>query len=88
MRALVAFVKRGNPSTREVPWPKANRENPTHYLLIQRGGVGKEDGQPATEIKDMWAFERLKFWLSLLEKYPQYNLIRGMYHEEFLRDEL
>jgi len=88
-QSLVNFVRRGNPSTREVPWPKANRDNPTHYLRIYGGsGMGSGNGKGLTEIKDMFAFERLKFWLTLLEKYPQYNMIRGMYHEEFLRDEL
>ncbi|KAI1701023.1 carboxylesterase family domain-containing protein [Ditylenchus destructor] len=79
VRWLVGFIKTGNPSTREISWPQATPEIPMRYLFIK-------ENRP--EVHDMLMFDKLKFWLTLVEKYTRYNIIRGSFHLEPPHDEL
>lgn len=80
VRSFVAFVRGGNPSVEGVLlWPQTTKEHPMRYLRLT------DPDRPRVE--DLWMLDRLKFWLQLMEKYVDYNLIRGAPNpEEYVRD--
>uniref|UniRef100_A0A915CLW7 Carboxylesterase type B domain-containing protein n=1 Tax=Ditylenchus dipsaci TaxID=166011 RepID=A0A915CLW7_9BILA len=79
VRSTVNFVNKGNPSTKEIIWPVTTPEIPMRYLKIK-------ENRP--EVADLLMLDRLKFWLTLVETYPTYNIIRGTAHPEYRHQEL
>ncbi|KAH7721530.1 CBN-GES-1 protein [Aphelenchoides avenae] len=68
---VTSFVKNGEPSTKQIAWPRVTEGIPFEYINIL----------PRPEVRQLLFNDRLRFWDELSAQYD-YNIVRGVHRRQ------